>query len=266
MRWGWRKLLQLRLLIRDHFWFRIGNGNTCSLWFDKWSSMQHLAAIVLCRDIHRAGFTLFSKVSAAITNGDWSWPYEWFSKYPTFNSIAVPMLSDMGDKLEWHDLMGDSKIFSVREVWNSIRPRSDVVDWYNVVWFPNYILSHAFHLWLVAKRRLKTQDRLRPWDIIGNTIPMCCPLCDGPPDSHDHLFYDCPFSAQVWNELKVMAGLPNVIGSISSIVNVLIPIAKRQTIRSVIGKLVVAASSYYIWQERNSCVACHLWFLEEVQA
>nr|GEW62708.1 hypothetical protein [Tanacetum cinerariifolium] len=181
MTWGWRKLLQLRPLIRDHFWFRIGNGNTCSLWFDKWSSMQHLASIVSCRDIHRAGFTLFSKVSAAITNGDWSWPDEWFSKYHTLNSIAVPMLSDMEDK-------------------------SDVVDWYNVVWFPNCIPSHAFHLWLVAKRRLKTQDRLRPWDIIGNTIPMCCPLCDGPPDSHDHLFYDCPFSAQVWNELKVMAG------------------------------------------------------------
>nr|GEZ71698.1 hypothetical protein [Tanacetum cinerariifolium] len=81
---------------------------------------------------------------------------------------------------------------------------------------------------------------------------MCCPLCDDPPDSHDHLFYDCPFSTQVWNELKVMAGLPNVIGAISSIVNVLLPIAKRRTIRSVIGKLVVAASSYYIWQERNS--------------
>ncbi|GJT90269.1 ribonuclease H-like domain-containing protein [Tanacetum coccineum] len=148
-------------------------------------------------------------------------------KYPALTSIAVPMLSNVEDKLEWHNSMGELKRFSVREIWNSIRPRSDVVDWYNVVWFPNCIPSHAFHLWLVAKRRLKTQDRLRPWDLIGNTMP-------------------------VWYELKDLAGLPNVIGSISSIVNVLIPIAKRRTIRSVIAKLVVAASSYYIWQERNS--------------
>nr|GEX42583.1 hypothetical protein [Tanacetum cinerariifolium] len=212
----------------------------------------HLAATVSNRHIYRAGFTLSSKVSAAITNGEWSWPDEWLSKYPHLNSIAVPLLSNIKDKLEWHDSMGNPKQFSVREVWNSIRPRSDVVDWYNVVWFPNCIPSHAFHLWLVAKRRLKTQDRLRPWDIIGNTISMCCPLCDGPPDSHDHLFYDCPYSTRVWNDVKLLAGLANVTGSISSIVNVLLPIAKRRTIRSVIGKLVVAASSYFIWQERNS--------------
>ncbi|GJT71168.1 putative RNA-directed DNA polymerase, eukaryota, reverse transcriptase zinc-binding domain protein [Tanacetum coccineum] len=252
MTWGWRKLLQLRPLIRDYIWVRIGNGSTCSLWFDKWSSTQYLADIVSCRDIHRAGFTLSSKVNDAIHDGEWSWPDEWFSKYPTLTSIAVPMLSDVEDKLEWHNSMGELKHFSVREIWNSIRPRSDVVDWYNVVWFPNCIPSHAFHLWLVAKRRLKTQDRLRPWDLIGNTMPVSCLLCDGPPDSHDHLFYDCVFSKQVWYELKDLAGLPNVIGSISSIVNVLIPIAKRRTIRSVIAKLVVAASSYYIWQERNS--------------
>nr|GEV45520.1 reverse transcriptase domain-containing protein [Tanacetum cinerariifolium] len=122
----------------------------------------------------------------------------------------------MEDKLEWHDSMGNPKQFSVREVWNSIRPRSDVVDWYNVVWFPNCIPSHAFHLWLVAKRRLKTQDRLRPWDIIGNTISMCCPLCDGPPDSHDHLFYDCPYSTRVWNDVKLLVGLANVTESSKS--------------------------------------------------
>ncbi|GJY79475.1 hypothetical protein Tco_0485276, partial [Tanacetum coccineum] len=51
---------------------------------------------------------------------------------------------------------------------------------------------------------------------------------------------------------KDLAGLPNVIGSISIIVDLLIPIAKRRSIRSVVAKLVVAACSYHIWQERNS--------------
>ncbi|GKD89345.1 hypothetical protein Tco_1364852, partial [Tanacetum coccineum] len=48
-----------------------------------------------------------------------------------------------------------------------------------------------------------------------------------------------------------LAGLPNVIGSISVIVHSLIPISKRRSVRSVVAKLVVAACSYYIWQERN---------------
>ncbi|GJU46490.1 RNA-directed DNA polymerase, eukaryota, reverse transcriptase zinc-binding domain protein [Tanacetum coccineum] len=225
MTWGWRKLLQLRPLIRDYLWFRIGTGNTCSLWFDKWSSMQPLANIISCRDIHRAGFSLCSKVNDAIRDGAWVWPEEWLSKYPSLISVAAPMLSNEVDQLEWHNSMGVVKHFSVREVWETIRPRSDVVDWYHVVWFPNCIPSHAFHLWLIAKRRLKTQDRLRPWDSRGGSLPTCCPLCDGPPDSHDHLFFIVPTRHRF---------------------------GTRRTIRSVIAKLVVAATSYYIWQERNS--------------
>ncbi|GKF47232.1 hypothetical protein Tco_0137034, partial [Tanacetum coccineum] len=51
----------------------------------------------------------------------------------------------------------------------------------------------------------------------------------------------------VWDSVKSLADLPNVIGSISVIVDVLIPIAKRRSIRSVVAKLMVAACSYYIW-------------------
>ncbi|GKE52767.1 hypothetical protein Tco_1487923, partial [Tanacetum coccineum] len=36
-----------------------------------------------------------------------------------------------------------------------------------------------------------------------------------------------------------------------AIVDMLIPIAKRRSVRNVVAKLVVAACSYYIWQERN---------------
>ncbi|GJZ64570.1 hypothetical protein Tco_0620991 [Tanacetum coccineum] len=251
MTWGWRKLLQLRPLIRDHFRFRIGDGATCSLWFDRWSTSRPLAAIVSNRDIHRAGFDLYSKVKDAVHNGEWSWPADWFSKYPLLNSVAVPTLSAMQDRLEWRDRLEIVKPFFVNAVWNCIRPRDAVVNWYDVVWFANCIPSHAFHLWLVAKRRLKTQDLLRLWDVNGAVLSMHCPLCDGQPDSHEHLFFDCVFSKQIWDSVKSLAGLPNVIGSISIIVDLLFPFVKRRSARSVVAKLVVAACSYYIWQERN---------------
>ncbi|GKA61771.1 hypothetical protein Tco_0761290 [Tanacetum coccineum] len=218
MTWGWRKLLQLRPLIREYI---------------------------------RAGFTLSSKVKDAVSNGNWSWPGEWYTKYPILNSLVVPSLMNMEDWLEWHNRLGVIKPFSVSAVWNCIRPRAALVDWYNVVWFANCIPRHAFHMWLVAKRRLKTQDRLRHWDVNGNTMSVHCPLCDGQPDSHEHLFFECVFSKHVWDAMKVLAGLPNVIGSISVIVDVLIPIVQRRTIPSVVAKLVVAACSYHIWEERN---------------
>ncbi|GJS11833.1 hypothetical protein Tco_0368629 [Tanacetum coccineum] len=57
----------------------------------------------------------------------------------------------------------------------------------------------------------------------------------------------CIFSRQVWDNVKGLAGLDQVVPSI----DVLIPIAKRRPTKSVIAKLVVAASTYVIWQERN---------------
>ncbi|GJR20093.1 reverse transcriptase domain-containing protein [Tanacetum coccineum] len=47
----------------------------------------------------------------------------------------------------------------------------------------------------------------------------------------------------VWDSMKVMAGLSNVMGSITVIVDTLIPMSKHRSARSVIAKLVVAACS-----------------------
>ncbi|GJY38429.1 integrase, catalytic region, zinc finger, CCHC-type containing protein [Tanacetum coccineum] len=113
------------------------------------------------------------------------------------------------------------------------------------------IPRHAFHLWLVIKRRLKMQDSLRAWHHVDNSL-MTCPLCDLQPHSHEHLFFDCVFSKQVWYEMKGFAGLPNSSSSIDAILNDIYPFAMKKTSRSVIAKLVLAASTYIIWQERNN--------------
>ncbi|GKA99204.1 RNA-directed DNA polymerase, eukaryota, reverse transcriptase zinc-binding domain protein [Tanacetum coccineum] len=172
MTWGWRKILQLRPLIRDHIWYRIGDGATCSLWFDRWCPSSPLASIVSTRDIHRAGLDMFSKVKDVIHNGDWLWPLELSSKYPILSSLNVPSISTSTDALEWQNDCGVSQPFSVATVWDCFRPRADEVTWYNVVWFNNCIPRHSFHMWLVAKRKLKTQDMLRQWDINGSLLSL----------------------------------------------------------------------------------------------
>ncbi|GKC75736.1 reverse transcriptase domain, reverse transcriptase zinc-binding domain protein, partial [Tanacetum coccineum] len=88
------------------------------------------------------------------------------SKYSDLGTIGVPHLSDASDKLVWKDLSNVDVGFSVAIVWECIRPRFDEVDWYHVVWFSHQIPRHAIHLWLVIKRKLKTQDKLRQWDVV----------------------------------------------------------------------------------------------------
>ncbi|GKE27074.1 reverse transcriptase domain, reverse transcriptase zinc-binding domain protein, partial [Tanacetum coccineum] len=199
-----------------------------------------------------AGFSLASKVRDCIQGGLWSWPDEWMVKYPFLNSIPVPVLNDSkSDVLEWRNRDGSVYPFSVQLVWESIRPRDNEVPWYDLVWFSSCIPRHAVHMWLIMKKRLKTQDMLSNWDIAAG-LSSVCPLCEMHPDSHEHLFFDCSFSQQVWSRVKHFAGLMGSSSSLDSIVSILMPIAKRNTVKSCIGKLTFAAAAYFIWQERNS--------------
>ncbi|GJV08558.1 reverse transcriptase domain, reverse transcriptase zinc-binding domain protein [Tanacetum coccineum] len=156
-----------------------------------------------------------------ITNGNWLWPVDWYVKYPILNMYTVPtLIPNTLDRMVCISSNGADNEFSVSTAWDTIRPRGDVVNWHALVWFSHAIPCHAFHLWLVIKRKLKTQDVLRQWD--------------------------------VWDHLKTYAGIPNAQANLDSIISLLIPLSKKRSARSVIAKLVFAASSYFIWQERNS--------------
>ncbi|GKB10950.1 retrovirus-related pol polyprotein from transposon TNT 1-94 [Tanacetum coccineum] len=78
-----------------------------------------------------------------------------------------------------------------------------------------------------------------------------CPLCKAQPDSHEHLFFKCSFSSRVWDRLKVFTGMPNIPSDLNDIVECIKYVASSHSIRSVVCKLVFAASCYFIWQERN---------------
>ncbi|GJS76464.1 hypothetical protein Tco_0726345 [Tanacetum coccineum] len=58
-------------------------------------------------------------------------------------------------------------------------------------------------------------------------------------------------NVQVWCHMRDVAGMSHVPPSLELILDYIIPIAKRRTSRSVISKLVLASSTYFIWQERN---------------
>ncbi|GJW60133.1 putative RNA-directed DNA polymerase [Tanacetum coccineum] len=204
MSWSWRKLLLLRPLIREFIWSCIGDGKKTSIWFDKW----------------------------CVANGLWKWPNDWLVKYPLLNSIPVPTIfDDNPDSLEWRSRDGIGKPFSVHNVWDSIRPRDNLVSWYDFVWFRACIPRHAFNMWLIFKQRLRTQDCLRSWEVVAGLAVV---------------------SRCVSRVYQQVCCLPGAGPSFASIVTHLMPIAKRKSSKSCIGKLVVAAAAYFVWQERNA--------------
>nr|GEU61658.1 hypothetical protein [Tanacetum cinerariifolium] len=212
MTWGWRNILRLRPLILEFFWYKIGNGSSALAWFDHWCGLSPLANVISSRDIFRGGFDKHSMVRDLIVHGQFTWPQEWLSKYPTLVTINAPILcDDVPDSLVWKGRLGIAKRFSVYSVWNDLRPHDAKVNWYDIVWFPAYIPRHALNLWLIIRS----------------------------------------FAQQVWNRVEYLAGLSNSSPSMDDILHDIAPFAKRRTLKSIVAKLVVAAAAYFIWQERN---------------
>ena len=246
---GWRHMLRLRSTIRDFMWHKIGNGSTVSVWFDKWCEIGPLSNIISYRDIYRSGLNPQLKVADLIHEGALVWPTYLSDKYSVLSSCSSSVNNDQ-DCLVWRLSDGSLKPLSVSQVWSSIRPRDNKVIWYNMVWFPNNIPRHAFNLWLIIKRKLKTQDRICWWDVDSN-LGSTCSLCDLIPDTHDHLFFDCSFADSVWSHMKSLAGLASLPHNVYSIVDQLGSSANRRSTQIVVAKLVLAASTYFIWRERN---------------
>jgi hypothetical protein len=187
-------------------------------------------------------------VADLFSDGIGIWPSNWNS---VLASAQSPVIGP--DKLVWKDCNGVIQDFTVSMVWDCIRPRAPEVSWYSLVWFSNCIPKHAFHLWLVMKRKLKTQDLLQAWDVHStSSISSMCPLCELQSDSHEHLFFECSFSSQVWTRVCGMASIVSSSPNWNTVILAMIPDAKRKNVEVISSKLVLAAVSYFIWQERNN--------------
>ncbi|GJW10935.1 copia protein [Tanacetum coccineum] len=188
-------------------------------------------------------------------SNQWRWPATWISKAPILSILPAPHIEvNSVDQVSWRDSNGVFSNLSVSRAWEALRPHRNKVIWYNIVWFPQSIPRHSFHLWLVMRSTLKTQDKLRQWDVGINTdlSMLRCPLCNTQSDSHAHLFFECSFSSQVWKMVCHLADMEMVPPVLQNIIDYLHPMAHKRSARSIFGKLILAASSYFVWLERNA--------------
>nr|GFA84174.1 hypothetical protein [Tanacetum cinerariifolium] len=191
MSWGWRKILQLRDIVKPFLWVRIGNGMNTSMW---------------------------------------------------------------QDYVQWRDVNGNLSAFSVKLVWEALRPRGTEVLWSKTIWFAHCLPRHAFHLWLVMRISLKTQDKLCPWDVepFTDLSTLRCVFCQAHMDSHEHIFFECSYASRVWSLVQVYTKMKYVRPLLNEITLWFQTVASKRTVQVIVGKLIFAAASYYIWRERNN--------------
>ncbi|XP_022014827.1 uncharacterized protein LOC110914335 [Helianthus annuus] len=187
-------------------WIQSHNGAQTNAWSENWCQYSPLSSFISPQIIASAGFTLQSSVDSLFDDhGQWKWPQDWFDLFPVLINIDTPnLVQQVEDRLIWKDLEGTPRQFGSKEVWNNIRNRNSTVAWANLIWFPQCIPRHLFHMWLV------------------------------------------------WNNVKSMVDMSNVNDSWESIKDWMVQHANTKKIDHIVCKMVVAASTYFIWQERNN--------------
>lgn len=139
--------------------------------------------------------------------------------------------------------------FSSRVTWNRIRVHSPTVSWSNAVWFKEEIPRCYFIIWLAINQRLPTKDRLISW---GMQVPDACVLCDAATESHQPLFFNCPFVKAVWLRFcgRLLTAPPYDINSAITIIQ-----QRSQASQSAswsVLKLILQVMAYNTWKERNA--------------
>lgn len=77
----------------------------------------------------------------------------------------------------------------------ALQTQLPTTDWTSIVWCKHSLPRYAIVLWLACWKKKNTLDKLLSWRIIQ--VNSCVP-CDGQPEDHDHLFFQCSFSSMVW--------------------------------------------------------------------
>ncbi|GKA05183.1 RNA-directed DNA polymerase, eukaryota, reverse transcriptase zinc-binding domain protein [Tanacetum coccineum] len=127
------------------------------------------------------------------------------------------------DTIVWLASNGQEQKFKISNVWKERVNNDSKVDWYSM-------------------------DKLTVW---RPNEDFKCVLCNKCSDSHNHLFFTCEFSKEVWNELLKKLNV-SLSRSWDQIIDEIKDLPANRNIWSIVRRLVCGAAVYYIWQERNN--------------
>ncbi|XP_074315333.1 uncharacterized protein LOC141651524 [Silene latifolia] len=128
-----------------------------------------------------------------------------------------------------------------------LKPTAGRVPWYP--WMLNewLIPRQQFMCWLLAHKRLLTQDKLLRMGVIQSNI---CFLCGLQEESMDHLFFECPFSRQCrelvsdWCRFQ----LPQ-----QNCIRWWIELRQAAACKKKVIAMIVSGLLYHVWYCRNRC-------------
>ncbi|XP_013639486.1 PREDICTED: uncharacterized protein LOC106344713 [Brassica oleracea var. oleracea] len=248
-----RGMLQLKNILPQFLRCAVGDGQRASFWYDYWTDLGPL--YLLFSSCPRQLQVLDSaSVSDAVRNVEWFLPPARSENAVTLqivlSSTAVPSVEKGGDTYLWRIQSGGfANKFSSQITWDRLRTSSAEIVWHDVIWFKEEVLRCSFVVWMSMLGRLPTKDRLISW---GLSVPANCVLCANGIESHNHLFFGCPYAVAIWTRycgrfISVPPlDLPAAVNMISQYQGQF-----SSQVRPIM-KLILQAVIYSLWRERNA--------------
>ncbi|XP_074298037.1 uncharacterized protein LOC141628842 [Silene latifolia] len=161
----------------------------------------------------------------------------------------------------WRD---SGSAYAVKFGYNWLVDAGPDVAWYP--WRQNRIMlpKHNFFIWLVAHKRLLTQDRLMKMHI---TQSNRCYLCDADEEELNHLFFNYPFSRQF---VRLLEDWLNICLPCQGVIDWWLAIREHSLVKKQVVAAAVAHLMYLIWQARNRCriesvIPLHVLIIKQVK-
>ncbi|XP_074314399.1 uncharacterized protein LOC141649614 [Silene latifolia] len=138
--------------------------------------------------------------------------------------------------------------FKVSTAYHWFREKGETVYWFKTLQENAIVPKHRTCAILAASKHLPTVDLLISRGLI---LINRCVLCQAVAESHEHLFFSCTFSQDVWNALLQWMHLCSRSVNLWSKFRWMAQTKSQRHWKNMWRKACLAAVIYYLWQERN---------------
>ncbi|XP_039036954.1 uncharacterized protein LOC120174026 [Hibiscus syriacus] len=149
-----------------------------------------------------------------------------------------------------HLFVGSGNDFKTGQIWEDLRVKVPKVPRHSLVWFPGRIPNHNIIVWMAILNRLPTRVRLLRIRLsIENDK---CVLCGAEVEIRNHLFFDCGFIRELWDDILTLCGVTRNVSCWKRELAWTIHCFKGKSLIVRVFKLVWVGHVYDMWNERNT--------------
>ena len=251
--WLTNKLIKMRDVMFTWIKLKIESGRDCRFWTDNWYPEGKICELMTGGRRTRLGIRQDATIASLYDNGHWLLPPARSENQVSILAFLSGLTISTADDFYVWEIDGIvSAKYSTGLVYQKLRGDCTHIPWTKAVWIKGGIPKHCFMVWLVVLNRCPTRDRLQSWGLQTDTN---CLLCGLHLESRDHLYFDCPYSWELWSTMATRFTL-NPLRTWDRSLSQMHTLSGNRFRRRLL-LLAWQAIIYWVWAERNSRLHRH---------